>query len=134
MGPGPLRPRVVCHGDFHLGQLVRHPAPDGSWLLIDIDDLGLGDPAWDLARPAAWFACGLVPAGEWGRLLGAYQATTGTAGSDPWSALDLPARAITVQLAALSVARACGGGDGLDEDDAALLDACARMSRSVRSR
>src|SRR5206468_10285558 len=37
---------TLCHGDLHLGQPVRHPAPDGPWLLIDVDDLGTGVPAW----------------------------------------------------------------------------------------
>lgn len=129
LGSGPLRPRALCHGDFHLGQLVRHPAPDGPWLLIDIDDLGLGDPVWDLARPAAWYASGLLAPEHWELLLGAYQTASGTRGADPWPALDLPARAVTVQLAAVSLARAGSGGDGLDEDDAALFDACVRMSR-----
>ena len=64
----------LCHGDLHLGQLVRHPAPHGPWRLIDVDDLGLGDPAWDLARPAAWYAAGLLPPGRLDRFLGAYRA------------------------------------------------------------
>ncbi len=49
--PGRPDRTTLCHGDLHLGQLVRHPAPDGPWLLIDVDDLGVGDPTWDLARP-----------------------------------------------------------------------------------
>ncbi|NEE41548.1 phosphotransferase, partial [Streptomyces sp. SID7982] len=59
--PAPVRKGgSLCHGDLHLGQLVRHPAPDGPWLLIDMDDAGVGDPAWDLGRPAAWYAAGLL--------------------------------------------------------------------------
>lgn len=72
--PGPA---ALCHGDLHLGQLIRHPAPDGPWLLIDVDDLGTGVPAWDLARPAAWYACGLLPPEEWHRFLTAYRAAGG---------------------------------------------------------
>lgn len=68
---------TLCHGDLHLGQLVRHPAPDGPWRLIDVDDLGVGVPAWDLARPAAWYACGLLPPEEWTRFLAAYRARAG---------------------------------------------------------
>ncbi|MHC3430434.1 phosphotransferase, partial [Streptomyces sp. DT18] len=66
--PGPAR--ALCHGDLHLGQLVRHPAPHGAWRLFDIDDLGLGDPARDLARPAAWHGCGLLSAADWSTFLG----------------------------------------------------------------
>lgn len=119
--------RALCHGDFHLGQLVRHPAPDGGWLLIDIDDLGVGDPAWDLARPACWYAAGLLPPDAWGRLLGAYQHTAGTPGADPWPQLDVPARALTAQSAALAVAKASAAGRALDEDEEALLESCHRI-------
>ncbi|MFI7009652.1 phosphotransferase family protein [Streptomyces sp. NPDC050145] len=122
--------RTLCHGDLHLGQLVRHPADTGEWLLIDIDDLGTGDPAWDLARPAAWFACGLLPAEDWTRFLSAYQRAGGAKEltvDDPWPALDVPARALTVQTAALAVTKAVAAGRDLDEVEEAVIDACARM-------
>jgi aminoglycoside phosphotransferase (APT) family kinase protein len=128
-GPGPVRP-LLCHGDFHLGQLVRHPAPGGPWLLIDVDDLGLGEPAWDLARPAAGYAAGLLPAEEWQRLLGAYQAGAGAVGEDPWARLDAPARALTAQFAARAIARAAAAGRDLSWDEEALVEACARIARS----
>src|SRR5690606_5288557 len=79
-GEAPMPDRVtLCHGDFHLGQLIRPPAPDDTWLLIDVDDLGSGVPAWDLARPAAWYACGLLAPDEWHRFLTAYRAAGGPA-------------------------------------------------------
>ncbi|MEW2625749.1 aminoglycoside phosphotransferase family protein [Streptomyces sp. NPDC048106] len=126
--PGPA---FLCHGDLHLGQLVRHPAPDGPWRLIDVDDLGLGVPAWDLARPAAWYACGLLSPDEWTRFLTAYRRADGPAvpaAGDPWAALDVPARALTVQTAALAITRALAADRPLDETEEALVDACARMS------
>ncbi|WP_330236837.1 phosphotransferase family protein [Streptomyces sp. NBC_00566] len=128
--PAPGTP-FLCHGDLHLGQLVRHPAPDGPWHLIDVDDLGLGDPAWDLARPAAWYACGLLPPDEWLRFLTAYQEADGPAvpaDGDPWPALDVPARALTAQSAALALTKALTAGRPLDEVEQALVDACARMT------
>ncbi|GGU42464.1 phosphotransferase family protein [Streptomyces daghestanicus] len=119
-----------CHGDFHLGQLVRHPTAGGPWLLIDVDDLGRGVPAWDLARPAAWYACGLLPPDEWTRFLAAYRAAGGPAvppAGDPWPALDVPARALTAQTAARALAKAVAAGRPLDEVERCLVDACARM-------
>ncbi|MEV6200699.1 aminoglycoside phosphotransferase family protein [Streptomyces sp. NPDC051771] len=116
----------LCHGDFHLGQLVRDLR--GDWRLIDVDDAGLGDPAWDLARPAAWFAAGLLPAEVWARFLGAYEAAGGPAtGPDPWARLDLPARALTVQTAALALAKAAAEGRALDEVEGVMIDTCARI-------
>ncbi len=122
---------TLCHGDFHLGQLVRHPSPAGPWLLIDVDDLGTGAPAWDLARPAAWYACGLLPPGDWDRFLSAYRAADGPAvpaREDPWPSLDVPARALTAQTAARAVTKAVAAGRDLDEVERSLVDACSRMA------
>ncbi|MFB6984082.1 phosphotransferase family protein [Streptomyces scopuliridis] len=128
--PGPY---ALCHGDLHLGQLVRHPAPDGPWLLIDVDDLGLGDPAWDLGRPAAWYAAGLLPPETWLRFLGAYRSARGPAvpaapDADPWPRLDVPARALTVQTAALALAKSTAEGRSPDDVETLMIDACARIA------
>ncbi|MFF5929339.1 MULTISPECIES: phosphotransferase family protein [Streptomyces] len=129
-GPGDDGTRAyLCHGDFHLGQLVRDFR--GAWRLIDVDDAGLGDPAWDLARPAAWFAAGLLPADVWARFLGAYEEAGGPAtGADPWARLDLPARALTVQTAALALAKSAAEERALDEVEAVMIDTCARITVS----
>ncbi|KUN66493.1 aminoglycoside phosphotransferase [Streptomyces canus] len=121
---------TLCHGDLHLGQLVRHPVPDGPWHLIDVDDLGVGEPAWDLARPAAWYACGLLSPDDWSRFLGAYRAAGGPAvpaDGDPWPALDVAARALTVQTAARAIVKAAEADRALDDVEQAVVDACDRM-------
>ncbi|GAB2460905.1 aminoglycoside phosphotransferase family protein [Streptosporangium sandarakinum] len=121
----------LAHGDWHMGQLV---SAGGEWTLIDIDDLGTGDPAWDLARPAAWFAAGLLEPSVWHGFLAAYRAAGGRAagaeGDDPWPRLDLPAQAMTVQLAAASIDKAERAGRPLDEVEHALLDTCEKIARA----
>ena len=126
---------ALTHGDWHMGQLVHRPR--SGWRLVDVDDLGLGDPAWDLARPAAWYGAGLLPAEVWLRFLRAYQAAGGCAvpaGDDPWAVLEVPARALLVQSAAAAVTGTARDGQAprpLDEVEQALVDACGRVARSV---
>jgi aminoglycoside phosphotransferase (APT) family kinase protein len=118
----PGRPTTLVHGDWHLGQLGRRA---GTWVLIDVDDLGVGDPVWDLARPAGFWAAGLIPDGEWAAFLEAYRDAGGPAvpQGDPWPVLDPFARAAVIHAAASGVAH----GDD-DETQSALLAACARMA------
>lgn len=83
------------HGDFHLGHL-GHTVLRRRWKLIDVDDSGVGDPAWDLARPAGFWATGLLDDESWTAFLTAYREAEGPAvpaQGDPWPSLELPAQA-----------------------------------------
>jgi aminoglycoside phosphotransferase (APT) family kinase protein len=110
------RPSTLVHGDWHLGQLGRRTATE-PWRLIDVDDAGVGDPAWDLARPAGFWAAGLIPDEDWTLFLAAYREAGGPAvpSGDPWPVLEPFARAAVVQAAANH------------PDDDLLAAACARM-------
>jgi aminoglycoside phosphotransferase (APT) family kinase protein len=112
----PERPSTLVHGDWHLGQLGRRSASE-PWLLVDVDDLGVGDPAWDLARPAGFWAAGLIPDNDWTLFLDVYRDAGGPAvpSGDPWPVLEPFARAAVVQAAANH------------PDDELLIAACARM-------
>ncbi|MGL5928206.1 MAG: phosphotransferase family protein [Dermatophilaceae bacterium] len=86
-----IRPHLV-HGDWHLGQLGR---AGGVWRLLDVDDLGVGDPAWDLGRPAGFWAAGLLDDLSWHAFFDGYRDAAGPAvppTGDPWPRLDLAAR------------------------------------------
>lgn len=117
----PDRPATLVHGDWHLGQLGR--CGSQSWQLIDVDDLGVGDPAWDLARPAGFWAAGLIPDEHWGAFLDAYRPLgPALSDGDPWPVLEPFARAAVVHAAASGIAQ----GDD-DATQRALVAACARM-------
>lgn len=107
-------PNTLVHGDFHLGQLGRRA---GDWLLFDLDDLGVGDPLWDLSRPAGFWAAGLVPDDDWHAFIDGYRSADGPAlpAGDPWPVLDPVARAAVIAAAANHL------------DDEVLLAACERM-------
>lgn len=125
---------TLIHGDWHLGQLVG--LPDRTWRLIDVEDLGLGDPAWDLARPAALFSAGVLPAPDWARFIAAYRDAGGPAipaTGDPWGTLDVPARTLAIQIAATCVISARAENRPLDEPEGALVDTCRRIADSGMS-
>jgi aminoglycoside phosphotransferase (APT) family kinase protein len=124
------RAPTLVHGDYHLGQLVWH---EGALRLIDIDDVGQGDPAWDLARPASWFATGILSPADWSALVAGYVDAGGPAVDprDLWASLDLPARAVTVQSAARALANAEREGRALDEMELGWVEVCRDMARDV---
>jgi hypothetical protein len=70
-----------------------------------------------LARPAGFWAAGLIPDDDWTQFLDAYRDTGGPAvlEGDPWPVLDAFARAAVVCAAAHH------------PDDEMLIAACARM-------
>lgn len=130
------RPVTLVHGDWHLGQLGCAPRPSvptvGAWRLLDVDDLGLGDPTWDFARPAALLAAEILPVDGWIALIDSYRSAGGPAlpapPAAPWPALDAVARAGVVQATASAVCRAAEQARDLDDADRALLAACRALA------
>ncbi|NVN52341.1 phosphotransferase [Mycolicibacterium hippocampi] len=117
------RPSTLVHGDWHLGQIGRL-ASGAPWVLIDVDDVGVGDPVWDLARPAGFWAAGLIPDDDWTAFVDGYRGARGPAlpDADPWVVLEPFARAAVVHAAASGLAH----GD-TDEAQQMVLAACERM-------
>lgn len=121
---------TFAHGDFHLGQLGHTPL-HRSWKLLDVDDFGIGDPAWDLARTAGFWASGLLDDESWTTFLNAYREAGGPAvapDGDPWPRLQPVARAAML-VAAVQALRTPTSQDTA----AALLDACRRLSTEPSS-
>nr|NLI49475.1 phosphotransferase [Propionibacterium sp.] len=120
--PAPTASDRLVHGDFHLGQLGR--TPTGALVLFDLDDLGLGHPAWDLGRLAGFHAAGILPDRDWAAFVAGY-----TRGGGRWPAggagspLDHAARAAVV----IGAVREASGHS--DDTAGALLAACARMAQ-----
>jgi hypothetical protein len=98
------------------------------WRLIDIDDLGMGDPAWDLGRPAGFWAAGLLSDEAWDQFLNGYREANGPGlpiGGDPWRSPDLAARCAVFVGATRLMLEPDVAGDG---DAGSLLAACHRMT------
>lgn len=115
---------TLAHGDFHLGQLGHTPLRR-SWKLLDIDNFGVGEPAWDLSAAAGFHAAGLLDDDSWRAFLDAYREGGGPAvppDGDPWPALAATARAALL-ISAVQALRA-------DAAEAAqqLIDACRRLA------
>lgn len=120
--PAPAASDRLVHGDFHLGQLGR--TPTGALVLLDLDDLGLGHPAWDLGRPAGFHAAGLLDDEAWDAFRGGYERGGGRMpAGGPGTPLDHAARAAVV----IAAVREASGHS--DDTAGALLAACARMAQ-----
>ena len=102
-------------------------ASTAGWRLLDVDDVGPGDPAWDLGRPAGFWAAGLLGDEDWHAFLDGYRASGGPGvppDGDPWPRLDLPARCAVF----VATVRELGVQPTHSENSASdLLQACARM-------
>ncbi|PWS51315.1 aminoglycoside phosphotransferase, partial [Streptomyces sp. FT05W] len=67
----------------------------------------------------------------WLRFLDAYRAAGGPAvraDGDPWPELDVVARALTVQTAALALAKSAAEERSPDEVEQLMIDACVRIA------
>ncbi|MDO4259218.1 MAG: hypothetical protein Q4C87_06840 [Actinomycetaceae bacterium] len=78
-----------------LGTAEVVPPPDYDLVLLDPDDFGVGDPAWDLARIGGFWAAGLIDDADWFDFFRGYRSTAVTPlakAKHPWDLIDLPAR------------------------------------------
>ncbi|WP_232549346.1 phosphotransferase family protein [Propioniciclava soli] len=125
--PDPPRPSVV-HGDWDLGNLGRLPGTT-TWLLTGPETLGLGDPGWDLGRPAGLWAAGLLDDASWRALLRGYAEAGGVIPheGEAWNALEHPARCAVFTATVREVGRS-GASEPRTELADTLLEACVKMN------
>lgn len=110
----------LVHGDAHLGNCGR--LADGRLVLLRVENLGLGNPAWDLGLFAGLFGAGLLADADWGTLLDGYFADDAEARRRPWPELDHPARCHLLMAAVAEQRR-----DYTSSLAATLLETCVRM-------
>jgi hypothetical protein len=127
-----LRPKVWSHGDFHLGQIVIiQDQGKNAARLIDCDSLCHSIAEWDLARPAALFAAGILPAQFWQSFIESYAEHRFKCKLNEkklWSSLDIPAKVMTVKLATNAVNRATLTDDYLEDSELELIETCKAIS------
>ncbi len=127
-----LRPKVWSHGDFHLGQIVfvQEQGKD-SVRFIDFDTICHSIPEWDLARPAALFAAGVLPAHLWQSFIESYAGHKFIYNfneKELWSNLDIPAKVMIVNLATIAVNRARLADENLEDSELQLIETCKAIS------
>ena len=128
-----LRPKVWSHGDFHLGQIVFiKDQENSSARFIDIDTICHSIPEWDLARPSALFAAGILPAPLWRSFIESYfelglKQTLNE--KILWSNLDMPAKVMTIKLACLALNRATLADEQLEDTEMQLIETCKAIGR-----
>lgn len=110
----------LVHGDPHLGNFGR--LDNGRLVLASVDNLGLGDPAWDLGLFAGLFGAGLLPDAAWASLLDGYLGGDAQSRRRPWPELDHPARCHLLMAAVAEQRR-----DYTSPLAATLIETCVRM-------
>jgi len=134
LSAAPAPPRVVVHGDLHIGQLFLDEAGRISGL-IDVDTLGLGDAAED---PAAFLSHAVASAitaspveaeHAWSFADAAWERWGGDARVPPLAAIHLLGHALSADAA-----RAGGARAGLFAAAEALLDRTAPSAKRGEGR
>lgn len=63
-------PDCVLHGDAHMDNLLR--TPSGRLAFVDLEEVGIGPPEWDLTLTALYHECGWFTAVEYAGFADAY--------------------------------------------------------------
>jgi len=118
--------RAVVHGDWGLGKLARLPGTT-TLVLTEPWSLGLGDPAWDLGRPAGLWAAGLLDEHSWSEFVAGYSEGEGAfpGVKIPWESLEHPARGAVFRAAVRELKRS---GDEPSEVALTLVKACVKIN------
>jgi len=117
------------HGDWHPGQVAYY---ENKLVFIDIDDVGIGNRMFDLAKPAAYFLAGLLPNHMWKEFSEGYQNSCNMSQENRdtfWSELELPARAAVIQSAITALTHASENLRALQNFEIELIKSCQRVTQ-----
>ena len=129
-----LSQNSIIHGDWHPGQMVYF---ENRLVFIDIDDVGLGNRMFDLAKPAAFFLSGLLESNLWNEFRESYENSCQMAKVNRdhfWKDLELPARASVIQSAITALAHASESDRKLADFEAELIKTCQRVTQCYSRR